>query len=339
MTAKVTPASACKAPAFLETMQCAKKSLPFTIAPDSPLRCEIGRTPLVRVESSLWAKLEGHNPSGSYKDRTLGSIVLNMFASGKLAPQNDTLCLVTSGSAGLALAELQKSFVGSGVCLNVIIVMPAAYAHKSIPKQIIEMDCTTVYEGSASLLENMQPGINVLLEDGAFIDVLAQTKTLAAEMKWKMLDQHFDATSTDGHFSTVKEILHQCPQVTDVVCATGTGATAAGLMKHLPDHVNVHSRPAVSGSIEGLSDVKRYDNFCDSSKLFGYDKSMFSLEDANSHCDQLRERHGIVAGASSGATYWLARQVLEERPNAQIVFLCADGQMPHIDKKQVSVIA
>lgn len=320
-------------------MQCDNRSLPFKIAPDSSIRREIGKTPLVRVESGLWAKLEGHNPSGSYKDRTLGSIVLNMFASGKLAPKDDTLCLVTSGSAGLALAELQKSLMGSGVCLNVIIVMPAAYAHKSIPKQIIEMDCTDVYKGTASLLEGMQPGINVLLEEGAFIDVLAQTKTLAAEMNWKMLDQHFDATSTDGHFSTVQEILHQCPEVTDVVCATGTGATAAGLMKHLPNYVNVHSRPAVSGSIEGLSDVKRYDNFCDSSKLFGYDKSMFAEEDANSHCTQLRERHGIVAGASSGATYWLAKQVLQERPNAQIVFICADGQMPCIDKTQISVLA
>ena len=50
------------------------------------------------------------------------------------------------------------------------------------------------------------------------------------------------------------EILQQCPDVTDVVVSTGTGATAAGLRKFLPTHITIHSRPAKSGTIEGLTD-------------------------------------------------------------------------------------
>merc|ERR1719203_19456 len=141
-----------------------------------------------------------------------------------------------------------------------------------------------------------------------------------------MVDQHFDAHAVQGHKSTALEIMQQCPEVTDVVCATGTGATAAGLMQFLPAHVKVHSRPALSGSIDGLSNLERYDNFCDQTKLEGYSKGFFDKEVAESMQKTLTEE-GMACGPSTGATYALAKDIVQKDPDAKVVFICADGKM------------
>ena len=55
----------------------------------------IGNTPLVPVAHNLFAKLEGHNPGQSIKDRALSSMVLAMLDDGRLDPDSDTIMLVT----------------------------------------------------------------------------------------------------------------------------------------------------------------------------------------------------------------------------------------------------
>jgi len=295
------------------------------------LRTSIGNTPLLHLHNGIFAKLEGHNPGGSVKDRTLSSIVLSMFKSGELKKDGDTLALVTSGSAGFSLAHIHEALSSiPGFNLNVVIVMPQVYAKKQIPSEIINLECTTTYNDYQVMLENTKGkkgSVSVLLMDGVFMDVLAATKDIAKKENWAMLDQHYDNNSMDGHRSTALELLIQCPNVTDVVCATGTGATAAGLVKHLPSHVKVHSRAAVSGSIDGLSDVNRYNNFCDTKKLAGYKSSMFSAEVANQSLRDLSTIYNVEAGPSSGATYWLSKQIKSQNPDAKIVFICADGKL------------
>ena len=72
---------------------------------------------------------------------------------------------------------------------------------------------------------------------------------MVKEHKWRLVDQHHDVSGMYAHASTALELLCQHPDLTDVVCATGTGATAAGLRNYLPASVNVHSRPANSGTV------------------------------------------------------------------------------------------
>mmetsp|Transcript_635 Transcript_635/g.844 ORF Transcript_635/g.844 Transcript_635/m.844 type:complete len:888 (+) Transcript_635:131-2794(+) len=317
---------------FLSSLTGGEAALPFQIPKDSWLRNGIGNTPLIKVENNIWAKLEGHNPGGSVKDRTLTSIVFSMFREGKLAVKGDTLVLVTSGSAGASLVAMSEALKAvPDLDLNVVVVMPKAYAHKPVPAEIIAMPCTRVFDcdpnGLIETIANGSTGTNVLLMEGVFMDVLAETKTIAAGQNWKMLDQHFDNNSMDGHRSTALELVEQFPGVTDVICATGTGATAAGLVKHLPARVKVHSRPALSGSIDGLSDVNRYGNFCDTTKLKGYDTCIFDATVANNTLAWLKSAYNVDAGPSSGACYWLAKEIRDENPNAQIVFICADGKI------------
>eukprot|EP00937_MAST-01D_sp_MAST-1D-sp2_P000452 g452.t1 len=303
---------------------------------DAYLR-KIGNTPTAALRDApgLYAKLEGHNPGHSIKDRTITSIVTNMLADGALGGPTgaNTLVLVTSGSAGVSLVELHKALT---VDVNVIIVMPSAYAVKESPAQVIET-CSMdepgevpagVWHSFDDVVEHEASSCQVVLVDGVFVDVLAQTREVAARKGWCVLEQHTDATSMLGHESTAREILRDTPAVTDVVCATGTGATAAGLREFLPDHVTVHSRMAKSGEIDGLSDVRRYSNFCDTTVLEGYSACHFDKGAAAAHTQALAD-YGILAGPSSGACFWLAREVLASRPDGEgeVVFICADGTL------------
>ena len=318
----------------------------------------VGDTPLVQLgETNIYAKLEGHNPSGSIKDRALSAILLAMIDEGRLSKQNDTLCLVTSGSAGVSLAQMHRALTQSAeFTLDMLIVMPEAYASKPVPAEIIAMESVTVFRSVSALMadgaaaDKTTARQRVLLLDGAFVDVLAETKEVAAECGWKMLDQHHDDNGLTGHETTATEIMRSLPGVTDVICSTGTGATAAGLRAYLPEHVRVHARPGASGAIDGLSDVGRYNNFCDASTLNGYYECTFDRDHAVEHQEQLLKQYSIVAGPSTGATHWLATEInrigtpvaLPEQqqqqqqqqqqpppppPPQKIVFIAADGRL------------
>ena len=74
----------------------------------------IGNTPLVdisvmspnpRVE--IWAKLEGHNPSGSVKDRIALFMINEAEQTGRLKP-GQTILEPTSGNTGIALAMIAQ---------------------------------------------------------------------------------------------------------------------------------------------------------------------------------------------------------------------------------------
>lgn len=318
-------------PKFLASLEIADK-LPFEIPQHSWVQWGIGSTPMVKISDRIHAKMEGESPGGSLKDRTISALVLNAFVDGRLKFQGDILMLVTSGSAGYSLVKVKQALEAvRGLELDVVIAMPKAYAHKETPAAIISLDGVKTFEGADALLADMQVApkgqARVLLLDGVFMEVMAESKELAANEGWQMVDQHFDAHAVKGHRSTALEIMHQCPQVTDVVCATGTGATAAGLMKYLPSNVKVHSRPAVSGSIDGLSNLERYDNFCDRTKLEGYADGFFDKELAERMQETLTTEMGMACGPSTGATYALARDIVEENPSANVVFICADGKM------------
>jgi len=75
-----------------------------------PLLDTIGNTPIVRLErlvgpddAEVWVKLEGANPTGSYKDRMALAMVEEAERAGKLAP-GQTVVEYTGGSTGSSLA-------------------------------------------------------------------------------------------------------------------------------------------------------------------------------------------------------------------------------------------
>jgi len=310
-------------PLFLDTLFAnnVEEHVGFEIPESSVLRT-VGGTPILEVDRGVWTKLEGYNFSGSIKDRAMLSMVLKMFEAGTLK-NGSTLTLTTSGSAGVSLALIQRALAEDcGIDLNVIIIMPKAYEQKAVAQKLIN------HHKVAKFYDHADPNTNcqMLFLDGVFMEVMQQGKELAAKNGYSVLDQHFDINSMLAHKSTAIELLAQMPNVTDVVCSTGTGATAGGLRTFLPDHVTVHSRASESGKIDGLSDISRYDNFCNENLLEGYRNELFNRETAIEHQKILLDQHGLAVGMSSGATMWLARQVKEAKPDAQVAFISACGQ-------------
>jgi len=293
--------------------------------PDSSWCLPKKTTPLVNIDQNLYAKLEGVHPGGSIKDRAVGQCVYGMLSSGKLMP-GGTLACCTSGSAGISLLHVQKLLLQKGIAINVKIFMPKAYLPKDSPKMIAETPGVEVVDvESDNPSADGVPTRRLCPLDGLFVDVLGRMKELALERGWAVLDQHYDVNGMLAHQSTGHELLKQLPSITDVVCTTGTGATAAGLRKFLPARVSVHARPADSGSISGLCDVRRYANFCNTDLLEDYSSSFFDPDVAIEHQMLLARSYGIHTGPSGGAAFALAKIIAKSNSKAQVAFVCADG--------------
>lgn len=308
-------------PTFLNTIfPMGLDVLPFSIPKSSVLR-EVGATPLMQVDG-VYAKLEGCNHSGSIKDRAVLCTVLKMFEKGTLQ-NGSTLVLITSGSAGVSLLKMATLLQEDcGVDLRTVVICPKAYESKEVPARMAASGMPVFYDQADADAQSQ-----LLFLDGAFADVVAHGKDFAASNGFAVLDQHYDVNGMMAHQSTANELMAQMPDLTDVTCSTGSGATAAGLRAFLPKHVTVHAKPSVSGTIDGLGNITKYNNFCVPATLAGYADGDFDPEIAKEHQHELRNTHGIQCGPSSGATMWLAQQVKAEKPNAKVAFISADGSM------------
>ena len=91
----------------------------------------VGQTPLVKISERIFAKFEGHNPSGSLKDRMAVYIIDDAEKRG-LIKKGDTLIEATSGNSGIAFAML-----GAERGYKVIIVMPKNMSEER--KKILKM--------------------------------------------------------------------------------------------------------------------------------------------------------------------------------------------------------
>src|SRR3954453_15141894 len=74
----------------------------------------VGNTPLVELKKvihkpgvKIYAKLEGHNPGGSVKDRAAYGMIKGALERGELKP-GTKLIEATSGNTGIALAMIAR---------------------------------------------------------------------------------------------------------------------------------------------------------------------------------------------------------------------------------------
>jgi len=315
---------------------------------------KIGDTPLLKLEhDGIYAKLEGENPGGSHKDRAIAEMFLRMLAKTSLQRHHQgsqslsssslspTVMLVTSGSAGKSMALLHKAFTEannrndptccSGNICHLNIVVPLAYADKPVITGTMNIPGVRSFRGgfceyfSKTSSAQQTSSINIIFENGGFAETMAVANEVAHDRHWIVADQHHDVSCMHGHATTAREIAKELPGVTDVVCATGTGAMTGGLRRYLEPHVLVHSRPAHSGTIDGLTDIRNYDNYCNHNLLHGYETNFFSPQDAKVGQDLLWSKYAIKAGQSSGACYMLARDLKIESPDRTVAFICANG--------------
>src|SRR3990172_8186741 len=185
----------------------------------------IGRTPLVEVPNlaphpgvRLFAKLEGHNPTGSVKDRIAKYMIEKAEERGELTPDKVVL-EPTSGNTGIALAMICRR---KGYRLKVI--MPDNVSIER--RQLLELyGAEIVYSPG---LKGTNGSIEVALE-------------MAQDPQYYMPYQYGNEANPLAHYETTgPELLEDLPAITTFVAGLGAGGRLRGVGKrHKEPHPTV----------------------------------------------------------------------------------------------------
>ena len=274
----------------------------------------IGQTPMVRINRlspnpnvSIFAKLEGFNPTGRIKDRIALKMIEDAERNGLLTP-GKTIIEPTSGNTGIGLA-----IIGVIKGYPVEIVMSSAVSVER--RQIIRAYGATVR------LTPAEEGT-----DGA----IRMARRLVQEQpdKYFMPDQFSNACNYQAHYeSTALEIWQQMNgQIDYLVCALGTSGTIMGLSRFLkmmkPDIQTVCAHPVKGHYIQGLKNMEEaiVPAIYDPSKIDI--QEMIESEEAIATARRIIISEGIFAGMSSGAAMLAAMRTAEriDRGNIVVVF-------------------
>jgi len=274
----------------------------------------IGNTPLVGLPSfspregvTILAKLEGHNPTGSMKDRIALRMIQEAEASGALS--HDKIILEpTSGNTGISLSMICRRKGYRLVC-----VMPDNVSSERI--QLLEMYGTEIVRS---------PG-----EQGSN-GAVAMAKEMAADAKYFMPYQYGNEANPRAHYDgTGAEIVRDCPEVAVFVAGLGTGGTLMGcgrrIKEHNPNAQIVAAEPEYGELVYGLRNLDEgfIPEIIDLSVLNRRIK--VGTRDALLRTRQLVEQEGIFAGPSSGAALHVALRAAEKLDDGAIVVLLPDG--------------
>ena len=147
-------------------------------------------------------------------------------------------------------------------------------------------------------------------------------------------NQFSNLDNAKAHKKTAEEILNDTEGAVDIVVAgIGTGGTAFGLKKYLPENVKVFGveplesplftqGTAGSHKIQGIGanfipDISNY------SKLDGI--ITVKSDDSIYEAKNLARERGIFVGISAGANLQAAKQLAKEFPDKKIIVIVPDG--------------
>jgi cysteine synthase B len=273
----------------------------------------IGNTPLVELprlspkpDVRIYAKLEGHNPTGSVKDRVAKSMIEAAEAEGAIEPGH-TILEPTSGNTGIALAMICR--------------------RKGYPLKVVMPDNVT--EERTQLLRMY--GAEIVYSEGAkgsngAVEVALE---MAADPGFYMPYQYGNEANPLAHYNgTAVEILEELDEVTAFVGGLGTGGTLMGNGRRLkeanPETLIVAAEPKQGELVQGLRSLD--DGFIppiiDLSLLDR--KIMVSNRDAIVWTKKLLEEEGVFAGVSAGAIAYIAHRIAGELDSGNVVFLIPD---------------
>ena len=275
----------------------------------------VGETPLgeiselsPRPEVRLFAKLEGHNPTGSVKDRIAAYMVRAAERDGRLVP-GQTILEPTSGNTGISLA-----LIGRLRGYPVKVVMPDAVSIERV--RLIEAFGAEVIYSPGEL------GTNGSVERAREIG--------ADHADWFLPFQYENPENPRAHYeTTAPEILRDLPEIDAFVAGLGTGGTLTGVGRRLKEHDPriqvVAAAPHPGDLVQGLRSLEEgyippvFDDSVLDGRIVVDSKTSFRLT------KELMERCGVFAGISAGAVIRAAQRLGERMGSGQIVCLLADG--------------
>ena len=271
----------------------------------------IGNTPLVRLGRlspegrTIYAKLEGQNPTGSIKDR----VALAMVDAAGLEPGAELL-EPTSGNTGISLALVAKL---RG--LKLTCVMPA----NATPERrlVLQLYGAKIIDSPAS--------------EGSNGAVRLAQQLAADNPEYTMLFQYANEWNPRAHYEgTGAEIVRDLPRVDALVAGLGTGGTLMGtgsrLREAFPDVVVAAAEPLPGDPVMGLRslDDGYVPPILDVTKLDR--KLLVSNAESVAAVHALLDREGIFAGVSAGGVVHVARKVAADLPEGStVVAVLANG--------------
>jgi cysteine synthase B len=289
---------------------------PWLSQPADSILDLIGRTPMVRVRRlnpnprvTLYAKLEGFNPTGSIKDRIALKMIEQAERAGTLT-RGKTIVEPTSGNTGIGIA-----MIGAVKGYRVEIVMSEAVSIER--RKMIQAFGATVTLTDASLGT-----------DGAIV----RARQLVRDFpdRYFMPDQFSNEYNQLAHYDgTAQEILEQTGGRVDYfVSSLGTSGTLMGvglaLKERLPTVKIVSAHPVRGHYIQGLKNLEEaiVPAIYDAAKIDRH--IMVESEDAFDLARRVALEEGVFAGMSSGAALFAARVVAAEVDEATIVTILPD---------------
>ena len=274
----------------------------------------IGDTPLVELRHldlkpgvRMFAKLEGHNPTGSVKDRVVRRMLLVAHRQGRIQP-GSTIVEATTGNTGIALA-----MIGRQLGYQVKVVVPE-----------------NVFPEIGRLLQVYGAEIIWVPAEQGIKRAMDLARELAREHGWLILDQFANEENSRAHYEgTGPEILADLPRVDIFVAGLGTGGTIMGTGRRLKE-ANAATKvvavePHPGSQVQGLRslDDGYIPPILDLHMLDG--KVLVRSRHAFEHAYQLICREGIFGGISAGAVLHAAIKFARRIERGTIVCLFADA--------------
>jgi cysteine synthase len=303
----------------------------------------IGWTPSVRLQHvtserpdvSVYAKLEGFNPTGSSKDRIAFHMIEEAEAQGILKP-GATIIEATSGNTGIGLAMVARV---KGYRL--VLTMSEGVS--------VERRKFLVAFGAEIILTPAKEGT-----DGA----IQKCRQIVAENPGQYFnpDQFSNPANFKAHYNTTAvEIWQQSAgTITHFVAALGTsgtlGGTGARLKEFNPEIQIIEVYPTLGHRIQGLKNLeeaivpdlnKRAEPIIDR-------KIQVGTEQAYKLARRIVTEEGIFVGMSSGAALGGVLKILTELPAGAVVFVIFPDRgekylstplFPYVERPQKAVSA
>ena len=269
----------------------------------------IGKTPLVELTNiptkkgvGVFAKLEGHNPGGSVKDRPAYGMISGALERGDIM-EGDRLVEATSGNTGIAMAMIAQLYG-----LKMTLLMPAGATKERVD---------TMRAFGAEVV--LTPG------DQTIEYSREEAERMANEEDYYMLNQFANPANYRMHYRTTgPEIWNDTAgEITHFVSAMGTTGTIMGVSRFLkeknPDIRIVGTQPEDGSRIPGIRrwspeflptifEPERVDQIID-----------VSQEQAEIMARRLAKEEAIFAGMSSGGALCATLEVVNQIDEGLIV--------------------
>jgi len=274
----------------------------------------IGNTPLVEIKHlnpnpavKIYAKLEGHNPGGSVKDRAALSLIKGALERGEIKA-GDKLIEATSGNTGIALAMIARLFD-----LEIELVMP----DNSTKERVLTMEAfgaKVILTPAAISMEGARDYAENKVKEGGYI----------------MLNQFGNPDNWKGHYtSTGPEIWAATDgKITHFVSSMGTTGTIMGVSRFLKEKNKdiqiVGVQPDEKARIPGIRrwPVEYLPKIFEAHRV---DRTMdVSENEAIEMTRLMAKKEAIFAGMSSGGAMATAIKLAKELKEGVIVSIVCD---------------